>query len=122
MGWPYFGNTLSFIKAFKSSDPDSFISSYACKKLVDALLDILSARRAERVTAAPQAKQDMTDALIDAEDEKGQKLSDEEIIDILIMYLNAGHESIAHITMLERLNPKRPLQYLPHPRPKDYFA
>ncbi|KAK9144444.1 hypothetical protein Sjap_004347 [Stephania japonica] len=71
----------------------------ARKKLVDALQAILSARRAERVTAAPQAKKDMTDALIDAEDEKGHKLSDEEIIDILIMYLNAGHESIAHITM-----------------------
>ena len=42
---------------------------------------------------------DMMDALMDAEDDNGRKLSDEEIIDILVMYLNAGHESSGHITM-----------------------
>ena len=41
----------------------------------------------------------MMDALIDVEDDKGRKLSDEEIIDIMLMYLNAGHESSGHITM-----------------------
>lgn len=39
------------------------------------------------------------DALLDAEDEDGRRLSDEEIIDILIMYLNAGHESSGHTMM-----------------------
>lgn len=39
------------------------------------------------------------DALIEVEDEDGRKLEDEDIIDVLIMYLNAGHESSGHITM-----------------------
>lgn len=41
----------------------------------------------------------MMDALMEVEDENRKKLDDEEIIDILIMYLNAGHESSGHITM-----------------------
>lgn len=41
----------------------------------------------------------MMDALLEVEDENGKKLSDEEIIDVLVMYLNAGHESSAHVTM-----------------------
>lgn len=45
------------------------------------------------------AKQDMMDALLDVEDENGRKLTDEEIIDILLMYLNAGHESSGHTAM-----------------------
>lgn len=44
-------------------------------------------------------EKDMMDNLINVEDENGTKLTDEEIIDILIMYLNAGHESSGHITM-----------------------
>ena len=39
------------------------------------------------------------DALLDVEDENGRRLSDEEIIDVLIMYLNAGHESSGHTMM-----------------------
>lgn len=42
---------------------------------------------------------DMMDALLSVEDENGRKLDDEEIIDILVMYLNAGHESSGHIIM-----------------------
>ena len=44
-------------------------------------------------------KKDMMDALLDVEDDNGRKLSDEEIIDILVMYLNAGHESSGHTMM-----------------------
>lgn len=39
------------------------------------------------------------DALLHVEDENGRKLNDEEIIDVLLMYLNAGHESSGHIIM-----------------------
>jgi len=42
---------------------------------------------------------DMMNALIDVEDENGKKLSGEDITDILLMYLNAGHESSGHIIM-----------------------
>lgn len=41
----------------------------------------------------------MMDALLSVEDENGRKLDDEEIIDLLLMYLNAGHESSGHIMM-----------------------
>jgi ent-kaurenoic acid hydroxylase len=41
----------------------------------------------------------MMDALLDVEDEDGRKLTDEEIIDVLLMYLNAGHESSGHTMM-----------------------
>ncbi|KAK7282269.1 hypothetical protein RIF29_10917 [Crotalaria pallida] len=39
------------------------------------------------------------DVLIDVEDENGRKLDDEEVIDVMLMSLNAGHESSGHITM-----------------------
>lgn len=53
--------------------------------------------RRERLTT--KKAKDMMDALIDVEDENGRKLGDEDIIDIMLMYLNAGHESSGHITM-----------------------
>lgn len=28
LGWPFIGNMWSFLRAFKSTDPDSFISSF----------------------------------------------------------------------------------------------
>ncbi|XP_050238573.1 ent-kaurenoic acid oxidase 1-like [Mercurialis annua] len=68
----------------------------ARKKLVAIIQLIVDARRAERSWSK---KKDMLDALLDVEDEKGRKMSDDEIIDVLVMYLNAGHESSAHITM-----------------------
>ncbi|PIN12601.1 Cytochrome P450 CYP4/CYP19/CYP26 subfamily [Handroanthus impetiginosus] len=68
----------------------------ARKKLVAVFQAIVTKRRGQR---GKSPKKDMMDALIDAEDEHGRKLNDEEIIDVLVMYLNAGHESSGHITM-----------------------
>ncbi|KAI4317496.1 hypothetical protein L6164_025361 [Bauhinia variegata] len=31
LGWPFIGNMWSFLRAFKSSDPDSFISSFVSR-------------------------------------------------------------------------------------------
>ncbi|CAI0418991.1 unnamed protein product, partial [Linum tenue] len=44
-------------------------------------------------------KVNMMDELMGVEDENGRKLRDEEIINVLLMYLNAGHESSAHVTI-----------------------
>ncbi|KAJ7961834.1 Cytochrome P450 family ent-kaurenoic acid oxidase [Quillaja saponaria] len=71
----------------------------ARKNLVATLQSVVDERRNLRRSNLSSQKKDMMDALIDVEDENGRKLSDEEIIDILIMYLNAGHESSGHITM-----------------------
>lgn len=60
---------------------------------------IVSDRRNRKKDNPQTTKKDMMDALLEIEDENGRTLSDEEIIDVLIMYLNAGHESSAHVTM-----------------------
>nr|XP_018674680.1 PREDICTED: ent-kaurenoic acid oxidase 1-like [Musa acuminata subsp. malaccensis] len=71
----------------------------ARKSLVATLQSVVDERRALKARNLSPAKKDMMDNLIDVEDENGRRLNDEEIIDILIMYLNAGHESSGHITM-----------------------
>ncbi|KAI4312736.1 hypothetical protein MLD38_037534 [Melastoma candidum] len=44
-------------------------------------------------------RRDMMDTLIEVEDENGHRLDDQEIMDLLLMYFNVGHESSGHITM-----------------------
>lgn len=59
----------------------------------------LNERRSRIESNSASSKKDMMDALLCVEDENGRKLNDEEIIDVLLMYLNAGHESSGHIIM-----------------------
>ncbi|WCJ23093.1 cytochrome P450 family 88 subfamily A polypeptide 3 [Euphorbia peplus] len=70
------------------------------KKLVAVLQSVVDERRNQKKSIGSSAsKKDMMDALLDCQDENGRKLSDQEVIDVLLMYLNAGHESSGHITM-----------------------
>ncbi|KAF8380674.1 hypothetical protein HHK36_028164 [Tetracentron sinense] len=71
----------------------------ARKKLVAILQSVVDQRREMMKNNKSTTKKDMMNALLEVEDESGRKLDDEEIIDILVMYLNAGHESSGHITM-----------------------
>ncbi|XP_076936496.1 ent-kaurenoic acid oxidase 1-like isoform X1 [Bidens hawaiensis] len=71
----------------------------ARKNLVNILQAAVTKRRKKREATQGLPKTDMLDNLLDAEDEIGKKLDDEEIIDTLVMYLNAGHESSGHVTM-----------------------
>ncbi|GFY92072.1 ent-kaurenoic acid hydroxylase 2 [Actinidia rufa] len=71
-------------------------SEQARKNLVAIFQSIVDERREWRKNGP---KEDMMDAMLNVEDENGRRLSDEEIIDILVMYLNAGHESSGHVTM-----------------------
>ncbi|KAK6803361.1 hypothetical protein RDI58_001145 [Solanum bulbocastanum] len=71
----------------------------ACKKLVAIFQLIVDDRRPRREKRGSKDKKDMMNILLKVEDENGRKLNDEEIIDVLVMYLNAGHESSGHITM-----------------------
>ncbi|KNA09938.1 hypothetical protein SOVF_148930 [Spinacia oleracea] len=72
----------------------------ARKKLVAVFQGIIDERRAlKRDGVAVKARKDMMDDLLQVEDENGRKLTDEDIIDVLVMYLNAGHESSAHTIM-----------------------
>ncbi|KAL5725588.1 ent-kaurenoic acid monooxygenase [Ranunculus cassubicifolius] len=67
------------------------------KRLVETFQSIVNERKGRRCGVS--TRKDMMDELMDLEDENGIKLDDEEIIDVLLMYLNAGHESSGHITM-----------------------
>ncbi|KAE9599198.1 hypothetical protein Lal_00043891 [Lupinus albus] len=74
----------------------------ARKNLVSIFQSVVDQRRIERKGRAPgtgKKHKDMMDALMDAVDENGKSLGDDDIIDIMLMYLNAGHESSGHITM-----------------------
>ncbi|GKU92265.1 hypothetical protein SLEP1_g6014 [Rubroshorea leprosula] len=71
----------------------------ARKYLVAIFQSVVDERREQRKSNNATKKKDMMDALMDVEDENGRRLSDEEIIDILVMYLNAGHESSGHTMM-----------------------
>lgn len=71
----------------------------ARKRLVAMLQSIVDERRNLNKSGGWTKNKDMMDALLSVEDEKGRKLDDEEIIDILLMYLNAGHESSGHTIM-----------------------
>jgi ent-kaurenoic acid hydroxylase len=56
-------------------------------------------RRNQRKQNILSNKKDMLDNLLNVKDEDGKTLDDEEIIDVLLMYLNAGHESSGHTIM-----------------------
>lgn len=56
----------------------------ARKKLVKILQSAVTERRVRMAKNAPRAKKDMMDALIEVEDDSGKRLTDEEIIDVLI--------------------------------------
>ncbi|KAL4380837.1 hypothetical protein HN51_004177 [Arachis hypogaea] len=71
----------------------------ARKNLLSVFQSIVDERRKLRKECSPMKAKDMMDSLLDVEDDNGRKLSDEEIIDVMLMYLNAGHESSGHITM-----------------------
>jgi len=74
----------------------------ARRRLVAVLQGVLDERRAAKakgVVVSGSGGVDMMDRLIGAADERGRRLDDDEIIDVLVMYLNAGHESSGHITM-----------------------
>ncbi|VVB07417.1 unnamed protein product [Arabis nemorensis] len=71
----------------------------ARKKLVAAFQSIVTNRRNQKKENISSNKEDMLDNLIEAKDENERTLEDEEIIDVMLMYLNAGHESSGHTIM-----------------------
>lgn len=67
--------------------------------LIKILQGVLDERRAKKQIIDSNEKRGMVDLLMEIEDENGQKLEDEDIIDLLLMFLLAGHESSAHAGM-----------------------
>ncbi|KAH7514372.1 hypothetical protein FEM48_Zijuj11G0082600 [Ziziphus jujuba var. spinosa] len=68
----------------------------ARKKLVKIFQSILDEKKATKSYQLPNAKKDLMGLLLGVEDEDGWTLEDEVIIDLLLSYLLAGHESSAH--------------------------
>ncbi|KAJ7952657.1 Cytochrome P450 family ent-kaurenoic acid oxidase [Quillaja saponaria] len=83
------------------------------KNLVTILQSVVDGRKKRKRSGDELEKQkDMMDLLMEVEDENGAKLDDEEIIDVILMYLNAGHESTAHATLWATLYLHRHPEYL----------
>ncbi|KAI3743806.1 hypothetical protein L1987_56873 [Smallanthus sonchifolius] len=70
----------------------------ARRRLITTLDGIIKERKKKQETSQGITRNDMLDLLLECEDDEGKKLDNEEIIDTLIGYLNAGHESSAHVT------------------------
>ncbi|KAE8055576.1 hypothetical protein FH972_012406 [Carpinus fangiana] len=71
----------------------------ARKKLVKVFQAILDKKRAMNIKAnsvQTEVKKDMMDLLLGVKNEDGRQLEDEDIIDLLIVFMLAGHESSAH--------------------------
>jgi ent-kaurenoic acid hydroxylase len=71
----------------------------ARKKLVKVFQAILDKKRAMNIKAnsvETEVKKDMMDLLLGVKDEDGRQLEDEDIVDLLIVFMLAGHESSAH--------------------------
>ncbi|KAK4270541.1 hypothetical protein QN277_023564 [Acacia crassicarpa] len=90
------------VRAMKINLP-GFAFHYALKareKLVAVFQSVVDQRRKERKgNVCYRKSRDMIDGLMDAKDENGKQLDDEQIIHTMLMYLNAGHESSGHTTM-----------------------
>lgn len=59
------------------------------------LQDLLNQKRRTN-NRKTKTKKDMMDLLMEVKDEDGKQLEDEDIIDLLLVFLLAGHESSAH--------------------------
>ncbi|KAH9302348.1 hypothetical protein KI387_013931, partial [Taxus chinensis] len=70
----------------------------ARRKLVAIIQSMIDKRRTGQGKTEDK-KADMLDELLKMKDQHGRLLEDEEVIDLLVMYLNAGHESSGHMTM-----------------------
>ncbi|OIT32632.1 ent-kaurenoic acid oxidase 1 [Nicotiana attenuata] len=61
-------------------------------------ISVIDERKVMNMRDKSRAKCNMVDLIMCIEDEEGKRLSDEEIIDLLIVYAFAGHETTAHTT------------------------
>ncbi|KAK2372430.1 ent-kaurenoic acid oxidase [Trifolium repens] len=68
----------------------------ARKKLVKMLQGVVDQKRKNNNNSNNREKKDMMDLLMEVKDEEGNMLEDEDIIDLLLVFLLAGHESSAH--------------------------
>ncbi|KAG2685849.1 hypothetical protein I3760_10G144900 [Carya illinoinensis] len=77
----------------------------ARKELVKVLQSVLNEKRVIMTKSnQPKAKKDMIDLLMEVEDEDGQKLEDEHVVDLLLTFLAAGFNGSAITTLWAMLH------------------
>ncbi|KAJ1391766.1 Cytochrome P450, partial [Sesbania bispinosa] len=81
---------FAFHKALKIG-----ITANKCTKVDEAAASLMDRKRRNK-NMKTKTKKDMMDLLMEVKDEEGKQLEDEDIIDILLIFLLAGHESSAH--------------------------
>ncbi|CAJ1929061.1 unnamed protein product [Sphenostylis stenocarpa] len=74
----------------------AFYKALKARKKLTKLLQGLVDRKRRNNNAKTKTKKDMMDLLMEVKDEEGRQLEDEDIIDLLLVFLLAGHESSAH--------------------------
>lgn len=74
------------------------------KVLVKILQSVLDERKVINRSNDVVKKKGMIDFLMETEDETGKKLEDEEIIDLLLAFLLAGHATTANVAMWATMN------------------
>lgn len=67
----------------------------ARKKMVKVLQSILDKKREMTESEQHQGRKDMMDLLSEAQDEDGRKLEDEDVVDLILLFLSAGFDSSA---------------------------
>nr|GMD34865.1 Ent-kaurenoic acid oxidase 1 [Ipomoea batatas] len=72
---------------------------FRARRRIKAVLQKILKERRDKRRDGVSGKRDVTGIMLDMTDENGEGFSDEVIIDILIMYLNAGYESTACVTL-----------------------
>lgn len=87
--------SLSQKKKRKEYIADGLISVQARKKLVGMLRDIIEERRASRCP-----HNDMLDSLLTIDENAKLKLSDEQIIDLIIALVYSGYETVSTTSMM----------------------
>jgi len=63
--------------------------------MVKVLQSILDKKRVMTESEQHKGRKDMMDLLSEAEDEDGRKLEDEDIVDLILLFLSAGFDSSA---------------------------
>jgi ent-kaurenoic acid hydroxylase len=95
MGAPFTDFNLG-IRALAINIPGfAYYKAMKARKVIAGLIQKgIDDRRQSKFTT-----EDVLQSMMDSEDETGRKLDDEELVDLTLMYLNAGHESSAHTIM-----------------------
>ncbi|XP_022777066.1 beta-amyrin 11-oxidase-like [Durio zibethinus] len=103
-------STMKYYSDLHDGIRSNMLMFKARKMLVKIIQDVLDERKARNKIGhhEPNEKKAMIDLFIEVEDEKGQKLADKDIVNILLLFLIAGHDSSATAEEQEEIFKTRP--------------